>query len=398
MSPWRHHFPLLRARDAVAYLDNAATSQKPQVVLDAMHSHYREFNANVHRATHQLGADATEMFERARATVARHIGDRKPNEVVWTRGTTESINLVANCLVPSLGPERDIVVTTMEHHSNLVPWHMAAERTGATVRAVPLTASGELDMVALAKNVSDRTCVVAVAHVSNVLGIVNPVREIADITQAHGALLLVDGAQAVPHLRVDVTGLGCDFYAFSSHKAYGPTGTGVLWGREELLEPLGPWQGGGEMIETVRLDGFTPQAPPYRFEAGTPHIAGAIGLGAALEFLESLDREEVLAYESRLTDLLRTRLDELGGVQLVGSATSNIPIVSFNLEDVHHSDIGTILDQQGVAVRTGHHCAQPLMTSLDLPGCVRASLSLYNDDSDVEKLVKGLGVARDLLL
>lgn len=382
----------------MAYLDNAATTQKPDCVLDAVRAYYRATNANVHRAAHKLSAEATEAFENARTQVARHIHAERSEEVIWTKGTTEAINLVANCLGARVDSASEIIVTEMEHHSNLVPWQMLAQRTGARIRAVRVTSKGELDLDHYEEILGTRTALVAVTYVSNVLGTVNPIKGIADLARERGALVVVDGAQAVPHLDVNVRDLGCDFLAFSAHKVFGPTGIGALWGRKSLLEEMPPWQGGGEMIESVEIDRFVPQGIPYRFEAGTPNIAGAIGMAAALEFLGELDRGLVQAHEDRLVSLATDGLKQVEGMRLIGDASNTTSVLSFLVEGTHPGDLGVLLDQQGIAVRTGHHCAMPLMAALDIPGTVRASFSLYNLESEVEQLVDGVEKARSLLL
>ena len=398
MSEWRDHFSLLGERSEIAYLDNAATTQKPDCVLDAMQAYYATTNANVHRAAHKLSTEATEAFENARIQVARHIHAERPEEIVWTKGTTEAINLVANCLENQVDSSGEIVVTEMEHHSNLVPWQMLAQRTGMRIRAVHVTPRGEIDLGHYEEILNERTALVAFTYVSNVLGTVNPVKDMAGLAHEHNALVLIDGAQAVAHLDVDVQELGGDFLAFSAHKVFGPTGMGVLWGRKSLLEDMPPWQGGGEMIETVAIDHFAPQGIPYRFEAGTPNIAGAIGMAEALDFLGNLDRERVQVHEDRLVALAVAGLKQIAGVRLVGEARRKTSVLSFLVEGAHPGDVGVLLDQQGVAVRTGHHCAMPLMAALDIPGTVRASFSLYNLESEVEQLVDGVEKARSLLL
>ena len=393
----RLDFPLIANRADLVYLDSAATTQKPQAVLDAIAEHYRSANANVHRAAHALSGVATEAFEAARRTVAQRIGAQSPNEVVWTKGTTEAINLVAASYAPTvLGRGDNVVITRMEHHSNIVPWQVACERAGAELRAVDVSMGG-VDEDDLAAKVDERTRIVAVAHVSNVLGVVNDIPAIARLAGKVGAAVVVDGAQAMAHLDVDVAALGCDFYAFSAHKMYGPTGIGALWGREHLLERMPPWQTGGEMIEEVRIDRTSYAGLPYRFEAGTPNIAGAVGIAAAADYLGGLDGNAVRTHETELVQLAESGLRQVEGLEIIGPDATKGPVVSFTIEGTHPQDIGTLLDQQGIAVRTGHHCAMPLMEALGLPGTVRASFALYNSPSDVERFVQAVRKAREFL-
>ncbi|SIR58769.1 cysteine sulfinate desulfinase/cysteine desulfurase / selenocysteine lyase [Aeromonas sp. RU39B] len=394
----REQFPALHQQvngQPLIYLDNAATTQKPLAVLQAMEHFYRNDNANVHRASHALSARATAAFEAARSTVARFINAGDPSEVIWTRGTTESINLVAASWGDSLQAGDEILVSTLEHHANIVPWQLAAERCGAIVRPIPLNASGDIDLAAYQALLGPRTRLVAVGHVSNALGTVNPVAELTRLAKAAGALVLIDGAQAAAHLPIDVQLIGCDFYAFSGHKMYGPTGIGVLWGRRELLEKMPPWQGGGEMIERVSFAGTTFNQLPFKFEAGTPHMAGAIGLAAAIDFLQAQDRQALLAHEQALTRYLAEQLQALPGVNLVGNPAQRLGAVSFLLADIHPQDAGTLLDMQGVAVRVGHHCAMPLMESLGLKGTIRASLACYSSQQDVDALITAIGKLED---
>ena len=393
----RHDFPLIANRPDLVYLDSAATTQKPQAVLDAIAEHYRSANANVHRAAHALSGAATEAFEAARSAVAQRVHAESANEIVWTKGTTEAINLVAASYAPTvLGPGDNVVITRMEHHSNIVPWQVACERTGAELKAVDVSMHG-IDQDDLAAKVDERTRIVAVAHVSNVLGVVNDIPAIARLARQVGAAVVVDGAQAMAHLDVDVAALGCDFYAFSAHKMYGPTGIGALWGREHLLERMPPWQTGGEMIEEVRIERTSYAGLPFRFEAGTPNIAGAVGIAAAADYLDGLDGAEVRTYETELVQLAESGLRQVEGLEIIGPDAAKGPVVSFVIEGAHPQDIGTLLDQQGIAVRTGHHCAMPLMEALGLPGTVRASFALYNSASDVERFVQAVRKAREFL-
>lgn len=390
----RGQFPALAQEvngHPLVYLDNAATTQKPQAVLDAINHYYRTDNANVHRAAHALSGRATRAFEDARETVARFINAPRSHEVIWTRGTTEAINLVAQSWgMSELRAGDEIVLSTLEHHANIVPWQLVAQRTGAVIRVIPLDERGDLDMAAYLALLGPRTRLVSVAHVSNALGTVNPVKEMVAAAKAVGALSLIDGAQAVAHLVVDVQAIGCDFYAFSGHKLYGPTGIGVLWGRTELLERMPPWQAGGEMIDKVSFSGTTFNTLPFKFEAGTPHIAGAIGLAAAIGFVMEQDRDSLASHEAALTDYLVAGLQQVPGLRLVGEPGQRAGAISFLLEDIHPQDAATLLDMQGIALRVGHHCAMPLMESLGIGGTMRASLACYNNRDDVDALLAAL--------
>ncbi|HVS03087.1 MAG TPA: SufS family cysteine desulfurase [Thermoanaerobaculia bacterium] len=396
----RRDFPILamQARGrALAYLDNAASAQKPEVVLAAMEGFYRTANANVHRGVHLLAERATAAYESARMRVARFLGAAEPAEVVFLRGTTEAINLVARSFArPRLEPGDEVLVTEMEHHSNIVPWQLVCAEAGARVVPVPVDDAGSLDLDAYDRLLGPRTRVVAVTHVSNALGTVNPVAEIARRAHRAGAAVVVDGAQAAPHLAVDVQALGCDFYAFSGHKAYGPMGIGALWGRGELLAAMPPFQGGGEMIRRVRFAGSEFAAPPARFEAGTPNVAGAVGLAAALDYLDALGVERIAAHERDLLGYASERLAAVPGIRLVGTAPDKAPVLSFVLDGTHAHDVGTVLDSDGVAVRAGHHCAQPLMERYGLVATTRASFALYNTRAEADALVAGVDKARRL--
>ncbi|MFQ1768106.1 aminotransferase class V-fold PLP-dependent enzyme [Aeromonas veronii] len=390
----RSQFPALAQEvngHPLVYLDNAATTQKPQAVLDAIAHYYGADNANVHRAAHALSGRATRAFEAARETVARFINASRSHEVIWTRGTTEAINLVAQSWgMSELKAGDEIILSTLEHHANIVPWQLVAQRTGAVIRVIPLDERGHLDLAAYHAMLGPRTRLVSVAHVSNALGTVNPVKEIVAAAKAVGALTLIDGAQAVAHLDIDVQAIGCDFYAFSGHKLYGPTGIGVLWGRTELLERMPPWQAGGEMIDRVSFSGTTFNTLPFKFEAGTPHIAGAIGLAAAIDFVMAQDREWLAQHEQALTDYLVAGLQQVPGLRLVGEPGQRAGAVSFLLDDIHPQDAATLLDMQGIALRVGHHCAMPLMESLGIGGTMRASLACYNNRDDVDALLAAL--------
>lgn len=394
-------FPILgqRVNDApLVYLDSAATTQKPSVVIETVRDYYRQYNANVHRAAHALSDRATAAFEAARGKLQQFVNAAHPHELIWTRGTTEAINLVANSYALStLHAGDEILVSVMEHHSNFVPWQLVAERTGARLVVADITAEGDIDRADFTRKLSERTRIVALVHVSNALGTVNPIRELAAEAHSAGAVVVVDGAQAGAHLPIDVRALDCDFYALSGHKMFGPTGIGALYGKETLLDAMPPWQAGGEMIETVSLSGTTFNRLPFKFEAGTPHIAGAIGLGAAVDYLNGIDREALAAYETGVVAEARARLSECNDIAIVGTPREHTAVVSFVIRGSHPHDIGALLDQQGIAVRAGHHCTMPLMQRLGLPGTVRASFCLYNSLRDVERLVEGVSKLRGIL-
>jgi len=389
----RRDFPILAQEingKPLVYLDNGASAQKPVAVLDAMDRYYREMHSNVHRGAHTLGDRATTAFEGAREVVRHFLNAPGTNEIIWTRGTTEAINLVANGLAPRLKAGDEILVSHMEHHANIVPWQMVAERTGARVIPVQVTPEGELDLDSFNSLLNDRTRVLALTHVSNVLGTVNPIAPLIEQAKKQGVITLIDGAQAVPHFKPDVQALGCDFYVFSSHKLFGPTGIGVLYGRAELLEEMPPYQGGGEMIERVSFERTTWNVLPYKFEAGTPAIAEAVGLAAAINYLDSLDRKAMEAAESALLARANALVETVPGMEIIGTAKQKVPVMSFKIAGLHPSDIGTLLDQQGIAIRTGHHCAMPLMDFYGVPGTARASFAFYNTLEEVEKLFTGL--------
>lgn len=395
----REQFPLIsNSNKDLVYLDNAATTQKPRAVLEAVIAYYEETNANVHRGAHALSEAATQAFETARGKVAKHINARTAREIIWTRGTTEAINLVAHSyggLV--LGPDDQVLITELEHHSNIVPWQIVCARTGAKLVAVRVTEEGILDLDDFEAKLTNNTKIVALGHVSNALGTINPVKDLITLAHAVGAITIIDGAQAMAHLQVDVRDLGCDFYAFSGHKMYAPTGIGVLYGRESLLEVMPPWQSGGEMIEEVLIDKSTYAQLPFKFEAGTPHIAGAIGLGAAIDFSRTLDPQSLTTHENELLNTATSGLQQIDSVRIIGTAPAKSPVISFLMDNAHPHDIGTLLDQQGIAVRTGHHCAMPLMKRLGIPGTIRASLSLYNSQADVDRLIAGVHKARSFI-
>ena len=373
------------------YLDNAATTQKPQCVIDALVGYYSSLNANIHRGVHTLSQLATDRYEAVRETVRAFINAESTTEIVFARGATEAINLVASCLAQGrLKVGDEVVITAMEHHSNIVPWQMACAATGAVLRVAPINDAGEViwdDYVAL---LTSRTRIVAVTHISNALGTVNPVARMTEAAHAAGALVLVDGAQSAPHLRVDVRALNCDFFVFSGHKVFGPTGIGVLYGRRELLEELPPYQGGGDMISYVTFERTTYNELPYKFEAGTPNIAGTIGLGAALDYVSAVGLDRIAAWETELLDYATVRMSGVDGVRIIGTAGEKASVLSFMLKGVHPHDIGTIMDGEGIAIRTGHHCAQPVMDRFGIPATARASLAFYNTKEEIDCLAEGV--------
>jgi len=389
----RRDFPILSQRingKPLMYLDNGASAQKPEAVLNAMDRYYSEMHSNVHRGAHTLGDRATSAFEGAREKVRAFMNASSTEEIIWTRGTTEAINLIANGLASRLNPGDEILVSYMEHHANIVPWQMIAERTGAKVIPVQVTPEGELDLDSFNSLLGDRTRVLALTHVSNVLGTINPVAALVEQAKARGVITVIDGAQAVPHFQPDVQALGCDFYMFSAHKLFGPTGIGALFGRKEILEDMPPYQGGGEMIERVSFERTTWNTLPYKFEAGTPAIAEAVGLGAAIDYVGSLDRPGMEAAEKALLVRANELVETVPGMQVIGTSKHKVPVMSFKIEGLHPSDIGTLLDQQGIAIRTGHHCAMPLMDFYGVPGTARASFAFYNTIEEVEQLFTAL--------
>jgi cysteine desulfurase/selenocysteine lyase len=398
----RADFPILHQQvngKPLVYLDNGATTQKPQVVIDAIANYYRTTNSNVHRGAHTLSDQATQMFEDARITMQKFLNAEKSEEIIWTRGTTESINLVAQTWVRSNVKAGDeIIISGMEHHSNIVPWQMVCEQTGAILKVIPVLDDGSLDYDGYLKLLSDKTKFVAVVHVSNALGTLNPVEDIIGEAHKVGAKTLIDGAQAIAHWDIDVQALDCDFYVFSGHKLFGPTGLGVLYGKEALLNAMPPYQGGGEMILHVSFEKTTYNVLPYKFEAGTPNIAGAIAMAAAVDYLNSLDRIALAKHE----DVLLARANELAaqtdGLRLIGTSKNKASVFSFLIEGTHPHDVGTLLDQQGIAVRTGHHCAMPVMEQFDIPGTVRASFTFYNTLEEVDALFKAIEKVKMFLL
>jgi cysteine desulfurase/selenocysteine lyase len=394
----RDDFPILRERirgKPLVYLDNGASAQRPTPVLDAERHYAEHLHANVHRGVHTLSQRATDAFEGARERVRRFLNARSTKEIVFTRGTTESINLVAQAWGgANLAAGDEVVISWLEHHANIVPWQMACARAGARLRVAPIDRRGELDLDAYRGMLNERTKIVAMSHVSNALGTVMPVREIVGAARARGIPVLLDGAQAVPHVRIDVQALDCDFYAFSGHKLYGPTGIGVLYGREALLERMPPWQGGGDMILTVSFERTTYNALPYKFEAGTPNMGGAVGLAAAMDYVDGVGLERIAAWEHELLKHATAKLLEVPGLTIVGTARDKASLVSFVIDGVHPHDLGTILDQQGIAIRTGHHCAMPVMDFFDVPATARASFAFYNTKAEIDALAAALHDAR----
>ena len=396
----RQAFPILAQRiygKPLVYLDSAATSQKPQAVIDAMSRFFLEENANVHRGVHYLSLRATEAYEQARAKVQRFLNAAHAEEIVFVRGTTEAVNLVAQTYGKvHVHAGDEVLISAMEHHSNIVPWQMLCEQSGARLRVAPIDDAGELQLDELERLIGPRTKLLAISHVSNVLGTVNPIQSIVELAHAHGVPVLVDGAQAAPHLQLDVRALGCDFYALSGHKMYGPTGIGALYGRRELLEAMPPYQGGGDMILSVSFDKTLYNKPPYRFEAGTPNMVGAIGLGAAIDFLGGFDPEALAAHEQAVLAYAQEALATVPGLRLIGTARDKIGVLSFVLDGIHPHDIGTILDREGIAIRTGHHCAQPLMQRYGLAATARASLGCYSNEQDIDALLAGLAKVQEV--
>lgn len=390
----RQDFPILQREvygRPLIYLDNAATTQKPRSVVEAISNEYYSTNANVHRGVHFLSQKATDLHEAARERVRQFINARSTAEVLFTRGTTESLNLVATSFGEAFLKEGDeVIVSVMEHHSDIVPWQLLRERKGIVIRVIPMDDSGRLDLEAYERLFSERTRLVCVAHVSNVLGTVNPVKQMAATAHAHGAYMLVDGAQSIPHFKVDVQDLDCDFLTFSGHKIYGPTGIGVLYGRESLLEKMPPYQGGGEMIARVTFEHTTYERLPYKFEAGTPDYVGTHALAAAIDYVEALGMDEIAAHERRLTQYAMERLGAIKDMHLYGTTPDKDAVVAFNVGNIHPLDLGTLLDRLGIAIRTGHHCAQPLMQRCGVEGMARASFALYNTMDEIDKLAEGI--------
>lgn len=396
----RAQFPILQRQvndKDLVYLDNAATTQKPERVIQKIDHYYRATNANVHRGVHLLSQEATAAQDEARRTVQKFLNAQHQEEIIFVRGTTEAINLVAQSWGGAhIGAGDEILLTGMEHHSNIVPWQMLAERVGASIKVVPITDSGEIEIERFHQSITDRTKLVSVVHVSNALGTINPVAEVVAIAHGFGIPVLLDGAQAVAHMTVDVQALGCDFYAFSGHKIYGPTGIGVLYGRKALLEEMPPWQGGGDMILSVSFEKTEFNTLPYKFEAGTPDIAGAIGLGEAIDFVKEVGLDAIGVHESRLLSYAEEQIAPLQGIKRFGTGPRRAGVLSLTMDGVHPHDIGTILDHEGIAIRAGHHCAQPVMERFGIPATARASFGLYNSYADVDRFVVGLGKVKEL--
>jgi cysteine desulfurase/selenocysteine lyase len=396
----RRDFPILDQEvhgQPLAYLDNAATSQKPLSVIEAIDHYYRRDNANVHRGVHALAERATTDYEAAREKLRAYINARSKKEIVFVRGTTEAINLVASSYGRRFSEGDEVIVSAMEHHANILPWQLLGEQVGVVLKVIPIRPNGELEIEQLEGLFTERTRMLAVTHVSNALGTINPIEDMIELAHRHEVPVLIDGAQAMPHMRIDVQALDCDFYCLSGHKMFGPTGIGVLYGKEALLESMPPYQGGGEMIRTVSFDKSTYAGLPYKFEAGTPHIAGVIGLGAAVDYLQGLDFEQARRYEHRLLEYGIERLREVPGLRFIGEARDKASVISFVMDDVHPHDMGTILDRRGLAVRAGHHCAMPVMTYYGVPATTRASLAFYNTSDEIDRLVEALCYAREVL-
>ncbi|MFQ6600305.1 aminotransferase class V-fold PLP-dependent enzyme [Flavobacterium sp. C3NV] len=396
----RADFPILSEKvngKPLVYFDNGATSQKPQIVIDAIATYYQEINANIHRGVHTLSQLATDAYEISRVKIQHHINAKFSHEVLFTSGTTHGINLVTNGFASILKPGDEVVVSSLEHHSNIVPWQMLCEKTGATLKVIPMNENGELIMEAFDALLSEKTKVVTVNHISNALGIINPIKYIIEKAHAVGAAVLIDGAQAVPHLKPDVQDLDCDFYAFSGHKMCGPTGTGILYGKEEWLNKLPPYQGGGEMIKEVTFEKTTYADLPHKFEAGTPNIAGGIVLGTAVDYLNNIGFENIQKQEEALLEHATKRLLEIEGLKIYGTGKNKASVVSFNIDGIHPYDIGSIIDKLGIAVRTGHHCAQPIMNFFCIPGTIRASFSFYNTIEEIDVMVEAVKKAKTML-
>ena len=396
----RDDFPILQRTSRgkpLVYLDNGATTQKPQQVIDTIDRYYRQHNANVHRAAHELAEEATALLEKCRNKAQAFINAAHRESVIFTRGTTEGINLVAQVIEGNIKAGQDIVISQLEHHSNIVPWQLLAKRTGANIKAIDIDEHGDIDLESAASLINENIALLAITHISNGLGAVNPVANLVEQAKQFGALTLVDGAQAVLHARIDVQAMDCDFYVFSGHKMFAPTGIGILYGRLELLNALPPWQGGGEMIDQVSIEASTYQQAPFRFEAGTPNIAGCAGLSAAIDYINSLPMDELIQKEEQLVNRALFGLKQIPGLRLIGEPNKRASVISFLLDDGHPNDVGTLLDQQGIAVRSGHHCNMPLMTRLGIPGTVRASFSLYNNEDDVDALLAGVEKAATFL-
>ena len=398
----RQDFPILDQNingNPLIYLDNAATSQTPRQVIEASTHYYSSINANIHRAAHKLAREATIAHEAARKTIATHLNAEHEHEIIFTAGTTDSINLVSNTLALSgkITTGDTIIISTLEHHSNIVPWQMLCQRTGASLKIIPVHDDGTLDMEAYQDMLNDSVKMVAVNHVSNSLGTINPVETIISLAKQHDALVLIDGAQAAPHMNIDLQAMGCDFYTFSAHKIYGPTGIGILYGLENILNELPPWRGGGEMIKEVTFDHTTYNDLPFKYEAGTPDIEGAIAMATAIDYMNTLGMENIAAHERKLEQRATAALQDIEGIKIYGTAPHKAAVVSFLIEGIHHYDLGTLLDQMGVAVRTGHHCCQPLMARFGITGTVRASFAAYNTEQEVDNFIAAVKKAAMML-
>lgn len=396
----RKDFPILSTevkKHPLVYFDNGATSQKPLQVIQTIEEYYKTYNANIHRGVHTLSQIATDQYEAARGKIQQYINASEPAEVLFTSGTTESINLVASCLDAFVERGDEIIISHLEHHSNIVPWQLLCQRTGAVLRVIPMNQQGELVMEAYYKMLSARTKVVSVTHVSNALGVINPINDIVQRAKQVGAITIVDGAQAVAHLQPDVQTIGCDFYAFSGHKMCGPTGVGILYGKRYWLEKLPPYKGGGEMIKHVTFEKTTYADIPHKFEAGTPNIVGGIGLGAAVDYLQNIGVEKIRTYEHELLRYATEKLSELPNLIIYGNSFEKVSVISFNIQGLHPYDVGSIIDNMGIAVRTGHHCTQPIMSFFDIPGTIRVSLAFYNTQQEIDKLVEALKKAIKML-
>ena len=396
----RRDFPILSRTihgKPLVYFDTAASAQRPLAVIEAIDNFYREHNANVHRGVHTLSQEATDLYEGGRRKLAEFINAPSWREVIYTRGTTESINLVAQSFLrPTLKPGDEILITHMEHHSNIVPWQILCEQTGASLKVVPINQRGELEIDVLETMLSERVKLLGVVHISNALGTVNPVAEVCRMAKRFDIPVLIDGAQAMPHARVDVQALGCDFYCLSGHKMYGPTGIGALWAHEAILDAMPPWQGGGEMIKRVTFESTTWNELPAKFEAGTPHIAGGVGLGAVIDYLSAFDMADITAHEHRVLEYATQRLGEIEGLRIIGTAKDKAGVISFTLGDIHPHDLGTIIDHHGIAIRTGHHCAMPVMQFFNVPATARVSFGMYNTENEVDALIDALHKTREM--
>jgi cysteine desulfurase / selenocysteine lyase len=396
----RNQFPILSTKVGkypLVYFDNGATSQKPRVVIDAINRYYEQENANIHRGVHHLSQVSTDNYEKARRTIQEHLNAPHEHEIIFTKGTTDGINLIAESFGKLLTDGDEILITEMEHHSNIVPWQMLVERKGLTLRYIPMTNLGELDFSQLETLINEKTRLIAITHISNALGTINPIEDIIKKGHAVGAKVLIDAAQSLQHMRVDVQQLDCDFLVFSGHKVFGPTGVGILYGKEKLLNEMPPYQGGGDMIKTVSMSGTTYNELPHKFEAGTPNIIGGIGLGVAIEWLSGFNFEHIQQHETDLLEYATDALSKIDGIKIYGEAENKSSVISFLIEGTHPYDIGTLLNQQGIAVRTGHHCTQPIMEFFDIPGTIRASFSFYNTKEEIDQFIKALEKASQML-